>query len=114
MQICRQLFFAIFKKRIQLASSAVMQDTNIVHEVKNRYKQKIDYRVYESRFYRFLGWRQPRFKPTKPLLHCRRGRFAWQKGSFCMVKGQLLICNGGLIITKKEPFCYEKDSFYVY
>ena len=31
-----------------------------------------------------------------------------------MVKGQLLQCNEGLIITKKEPFCYEKDSFYVY
>ena len=53
MQICRQLFFAILKKRIQLASSAVMQDANIVHTVKNRYKQKIDSRVYESRIYRF-------------------------------------------------------------
>lgn len=53
MQICRQLFFAIFKKRIQQASSAVMQDANIVHVVKNRYKQKIDYRVYEGRLYRF-------------------------------------------------------------
>ena len=53
MQICRQLFFAIFKKRIQLASSAIMQDANIIHAVKNRYKQKIEYRVYESRFYRF-------------------------------------------------------------
>lgn len=52
MQMCCQLFFAIFKKRIQLASSAVMQDANIVHAVKNRYKQKIDFRVYESRFYR--------------------------------------------------------------
>ena len=28
-------------------------DANIVHVVKNRYKQKIDYRVYESRIYRF-------------------------------------------------------------
>ena len=53
MQICCQLFFAIFKQRIQQASSAVMHDANIVHAVKNRYKQKIDYRVYESRIYRF-------------------------------------------------------------
>ena len=52
MQMCCQLFFAIFKKRIQLASGAIMQDANIVHAVKNRYKQKIDFRVYESRFYR--------------------------------------------------------------
>ena len=107
MQICCQLFFAIFKQRIQQASSAIMHDANIVHAVKNRYKQKIDSRVYESRFYRFLRVAAAPFSTNK-------APFAWQKGSFCMAKGQLLICNEGLIITKKEPFCYEKDSFYVY
>lgn len=83
-----------------------MHDANIVHAVKNRYKQKSILEFTRVGFIGFEGGGSPVFNQQSP--------FCMAEGVVCMAKGQLLQCNEGLIITKKEPFCYEKDSFYVY
>ena len=87
MQICCQLFFAIFKQRIQQASSAIMHDANIVHAVKKCYKLKIDSRDLKSRFYDVIRACHHIFK---------------QKSLRCIANVVLLEANGTTIAMQRR------------
>lgn len=83
-----------------------MHDANIAHAVKIVTNKKSIIEFTRVISIGFEGGGSPVFNQQSP--------FCIAEGVVCMAKGQLLQCNEGLIITKKEPFCYEKDSFYVY
>lgn len=101
-------FFAIFKQRIQQASSAIMHDANIVHAVKNRYKQKSILEFTRVGFIGFEGGGSTVFNQQSPfcmaegvVLHGKRTTFDMQRRLNYNEKGALLLRKGLLLCLLK-------------